>query len=67
MFARVALFAHIQQTLFNVETIEPCRAAARCRNFRRGSFILNLPLTSVDHLLGAQDRSYRFRSNLHGK
>jgi len=22
---------------------------------------------SVDHLLGAQDRSYRFRSNLHGK
>jgi hypothetical protein len=23
MFARAALFAHIQQTLFNVETIEP--------------------------------------------
>jgi hypothetical protein len=23
MFAQAALFAHIQQTLFNVETIEP--------------------------------------------
>ena len=29
--------------------------AARCRKFRRGSFILNLPLafTSLDHLVGA--------------
>src|SRR5262245_25271743 len=35
--------------------------AARCRNCRRGSFILNLPLgfTSLDHLVGAGEQRRR--------
>jgi hypothetical protein len=35
MFARVALFAHIQQPLFNVDTIEPCRACSQMQKCRQ--------------------------------
>src|SRR5215471_18536890 len=32
--------------------------AARCRKFRRGSFIVERPFTSFDHLVGAQTRTF---------
>src|SRR5262245_54310216 len=36
--------------------------AARCKNLRRGSFILNLPsFTSFDHLVGAGEQRWRHR------
>jgi hypothetical protein len=38
MFARVALFAHIQQTLFNVETNEPGRARSQMQKLSAGKF-----------------------------
>src|SRR6516164_3874259 len=38
--------------------------AARCKNLRRGSFILNLPpFTSFDHLVGAgEQRRWHFKA-----
>src|SRR6516165_3417362 len=35
--------------------------AARCRNFRRGSFIFEPPFTSFDHLVSAQTRTFLIR------
>src|SRR6516165_8290457 len=34
--------------------------AARCKNLRRGSFILNPPFTSFDHLVGAGEQRRRY-------
>src|SRR5262249_61964724 len=37
-------------------TESPAAPAARCRKFRRGSFMLNLPFTSFDHFVGATEQ-----------